>query len=127
MSFVLLSLCFAFLILAAALFSWRSLHPADLHHFSGFPGCRFLSSLIAPSLRSAGTVLIAFFSSLFFSLLFYPVMWRVSCLSWRCKVFRHHSVDVLCKYMWIVFGFGFFFFFDGLWENECHVLLLPPS
>ena len=35
--------------------------------------------------------------SLFFFLLFYPVMWKVSCPFWRFKVFCQGSVDVLCK------------------------------
>ena len=33
----------------------------------------------------------------FFFLLFYPVMWRVSCSFWRFKLFCQHSVDVPCK------------------------------
>ena len=48
-------------------------------------------------LRSPGPILIPFypsFLSLFF-LLFYPVMWRISCSFWRFKVFCKCSIDIL--------------------------------
>ena len=77
-----LSLCFALLSPAAALFSvtLRSLHldssPCQL---GGFPGCRFLSSLIAPSQKCLSLpVSFSFPLSLFFPFVI-PVMWRVSC------------------------------------------------
>ena len=50
----------------------------------GFPGYGFLSLSQLP-LRNARPILIPF--SLSFFLLFYPVMWRVSCPFWNFKVF----------------------------------------
>ena len=58
--------------------------------------------------------------SLSFSLLFYPVIWRVSCLIWRFKVFCQHSVGVLCELFYMpIFLFNMF-----VGKGEHYVLLL---
>ena len=55
----------------------------------------------------SGVLVLSCFLSLpfFFFLLFFPVIWRVSCPFWRFNVFFQCSVDVLCKsfYMYMVF------------------------
>ena len=95
--FVQLSLSFALFSLAAVFFSvaLRYLHLGwSLHQVTSQGWVPFLFSQLP--LRSAGPILIPPPLPLFF-LLFYPVMWRVSCPFWRFMVFCQHSVDVLCK------------------------------
>ena len=65
--------------------------------------------------------------SLFFSLLFYPVMWRVSCPFWRFKVFCHHSVDVLCKSFYILMGFFCCCLWDKVSIRSYYSAILVPS
>lgn len=50
--------------------------------------------LLQVPLKSAGSIPIPFFLSLFF-LWFYPVMWRISCPFWKSEVFCQHSADGL--------------------------------
>ena len=68
----------------------------------GFPGCGFLSFFTAPS-QECWSHSDSFFplSPCLFFLLFYQVMWRVSCPFWRFQVFCQGSVDVLCESFYV--------------------------
>lgn len=89
------------------------------------PSVRWLTRVWVPFLFNSSfssvLVLYWFLFSLSF-LLFYPVMWRVSCPLWRFKVFFQHPADVLCKSHLDVLLFFFFNVLVG--EGECHVILL---
>ena len=87
----------------------------------GFPGYKFLSSFTAPSQECQSCP--DSFLSLSFFLLSYPVMWNVSFLFCRFKVFCQSSVDVLCKSFYM--QMGFFDVFMG--EGEMPYLTPLPS
>ena len=100
-----LSFCFVLLSPAAALFSetLRILpHPGwSPCQLGGLPGCGFLFLFHSSSQMCWSHPDSIFFPSslsLFFFLLFYPVMWRISCSFLKFKVFFHCSVDVLYQF-----------------------------
>ena len=125
-----LSLCFALLSPAVDLSSETLRLPL---HFGWSPCqlCGLLRCWFFPlsklPLRNAGLILIPFFpSSLSLFLLYYPIMWKVSCHYWRSEVFCQCSVDVLFEFFYTWWEFFFFFFFD-VFVREGLVPHLIPS
>ena len=99
--------------------------PADLSGQLGASQGAVSFPLSQLPLGRASPVVVPFFSSLSLSLflLFYPVLWRVSCPFWRSEVFCQCSVDVLCEPFYL--EVGFFHVFVG--EGEQMHLTPPPS